>query len=169
MAWVRAASISSVAVEAACHWPLGNLKRHCHWRLLGRLKIVSSPRNNRIVLDESWIVLFWKKYCKFCKPSVRLRDAYSLNSFRLLDDQFLRTWATFVQAPVFGEIWFHHKDCKPFSNYVFNTCLAGGLTMPWAILQSKAAMPKYHSGSAVNNHFAITQIKICWLCVFELA
>ena len=33
---------------------------------------------------------------------------------RLWRAQFLQTWATFVQAPVFGEIWFHRKDHKPF-------------------------------------------------------
>jgi hypothetical protein len=27
-------------------------------------------------------------------------------------------WATFVQALVFGEIWFHHKDRKPFVPHV---------------------------------------------------
>jgi hypothetical protein len=52
---------------------------------------------------------------------------------------------------------------------MFNTGLAGGLTMPRAILQSKAAMPKWASGSAVDNNFTITQIKLGGLGVFELA
>jgi len=30
-------------------------------------------------------------------------------------------------------------------------------------------MPKWASGSAVNNHFTITQVKLCGLGVFELA